>query len=108
MVRHLRASLTCSIFTSPLRSSDEGLLVVPRAQLRTIGDCAFEVVAPTMWNTLPIDIRSAVSVGIFKKQLIMYSFKLAFVSPLAVLFLLFYGLIFKCFYSCESLCELAL
>ncbi len=55
-------------FTSrSLRSSDQGLLPVPRARLKTKGDCAFKVVAPTLWNTPPIDIRFAVSVGIFKK-----------------------------------------
>ncbi len=40
------------ITSRSLRSSDQGLLVVPRAQLKTKGDLAFEVVAPTMWNTL--------------------------------------------------------
>ncbi len=67
-----------------LRSSDQGLLVLPHAQLRTKGDCAFEVVALTLWNALPIDIRSVVSVDTFKKQLKTYLFKLAFISPFAV------------------------
>lgn len=52
-----------------IRSSNQGLLVVPRAQLKTKGDCAFEVVAPTLWNTLPADTQSVVSVDAFKKQL---------------------------------------
>ena len=44
------------ITSRSLRPSDQGLLVVPRAQLKTKGDHAFEVVAPTLRNTLPIDI----------------------------------------------------
>ena len=72
------------ITSRSLRSSDQGLLVVPRARLKTKGDRAFEVVAPTLWNALPIDIRSAVSVDAFKKQLKTYLFKLAFTSPRAV------------------------
>jgi len=42
-----------------LRSSDQGLLVVPRTRLKTKGDRAFEIVAPTLWNALPLDSRSA-------------------------------------------------
>uniref|UniRef100_A0A0E9XEA4 Uncharacterized protein n=1 Tax=Anguilla anguilla TaxID=7936 RepID=A0A0E9XEA4_ANGAN len=33
-----------------LRSSDQGLLVVPRSRLKTKGDCAFEVIAPKLWT----------------------------------------------------------
>ncbi len=69
-------------FTSwSLKSSDQGLLVVPRARLKTKGDRAFEVVAPTLWSALPLVRRSAVA---FKKQLKTYLFKMAFVSPLAL------------------------
>ena len=62
-----------------LRSSDQNLLVVPRTRLKTKGDRAFEVVAPRLWNSLPPDLRSEVSVDTFKKRLKTHLFKLAFV-----------------------------
>ncbi|XP_041642854.1 uncharacterized protein LOC121509496, partial [Cheilinus undulatus] len=52
-----------------LRSSDTGLLSMPKTKLRTYGDRAFSAAAPTLWNTLPADIRSAPSLDIFKKRL---------------------------------------
>ena len=39
-----------------LRSSDKHLLTVPRIS-STLGDRAFSVAAPTLWNSLPLDIR---------------------------------------------------
>ena len=43
--------------------------MLPRTRLKTKGDRSFEVVAPTLWNALPINLRSAVSVDAFRKQL---------------------------------------
>ena len=43
-----------------LRSSGQGLLFVPRTRLKTKGDCAFEVVAPKLWNSLPLKLRTLV------------------------------------------------
>ena len=63
-----------------LRSSNQDLLAVPRSRLKTKGDRAFAFVAPTLWNSLPAHIRSAVSIEAFKKQLKTHLFKLAFVS----------------------------
>ena len=37
----------------PLSSSNFGLLSVPRSICKTKGDCAFAVLAPTLWNSLP-------------------------------------------------------
>ncbi|XP_075342899.1 olfactory receptor 8G17-like [Odontesthes bonariensis] len=42
-----------------LRSSDKNQLVTPRSRLRTFGDRAFCVAAPTLWNSLPLHIRQA-------------------------------------------------
>lgn len=61
-----------------LRSSDQGLLVVPRTRLKTKGDRAFEAVAPRLWNELPRDIRASPSVDTFKGQLKTHLFRLAF------------------------------
>ena len=53
-----------------LRSSDLSLLTVPRSRLKTYGDRAFCVVAPRLWNSLPLSIRSSiVSVNCFKARL---------------------------------------
>ncbi len=52
-----------------LRSSNQVLLDVPRARLKNKGDRAFSVVAPNLWNSLPVHIRTAQSVGIFKSFL---------------------------------------
>ena len=61
-----------------LRSADQLLLAVPRARLKTRGDRAFAVAAPRLWNCLPIDIRSAGSVGLFKSRLKTHFYSLAF------------------------------
>ncbi|OCT74968.1 hypothetical protein XELAEV_18033956mg [Xenopus laevis] len=50
-----------------LRSSSQGLLKIPRTRLKGKGDCAFAAYAPRLWNNLPLDIRQASSVDIFKK-----------------------------------------
>ena len=51
-----------------LRSSDKHLLTVPRTS-STLGDCAFSVAAPTLWNSLPLDIRCCDSLQSFKTLL---------------------------------------
>ncbi len=61
-----------------LRSSDQGLLVVPHITLKTEGDYAFEVVAPNLWNCLLLELRAANSVDIFKKHLKTRQFRCAF------------------------------
>jgi len=64
--------------TRALRSSEQGLLRVPRARLKTKGDRAFEAVAPRLWNKLPQKLRASVSVEIFKGQLKTHLFRQAF------------------------------
>ena len=51
-----------------LRSSDANFLAVPRTE-RSVGDHAFNVAGPCLWNSLPKDIRFSPSVGVFKKLL---------------------------------------
>uniref|UniRef100_A0A803TC32 Reverse transcriptase domain-containing protein n=1 Tax=Anolis carolinensis TaxID=28377 RepID=A0A803TC32_ANOCA len=54
-----------------LRSSDEALLAVPSAsQVRLAGtrDRAFSVVAPCLWNALPIEVRQAPSLLSFRRK----------------------------------------
>ena len=42
-----------------LRSSSQILLQVPVSWLKSYGDCAFSVAAPTLWNRLPANIKNA-------------------------------------------------
>ncbi|KAK5851958.1 hypothetical protein PBY51_023469 [Eleginops maclovinus] len=61
-----------------LRSSVKDQLAVPRTRLKTFGDRAFCVSAPTMWNQLPPHIRCAPSVDSFKKHLKAHLFSEAY------------------------------
>ncbi|KAF7670195.1 hypothetical protein LDENG_00062480 [Lucifuga dentata] len=39
-----------------IRSSDKGLLMVPLTLLKTQGDCAFQTLAPKLWNSVPLTL----------------------------------------------------
>jgi hypothetical protein len=58
-----------------LRSSDRRLLLVPKTKLKTYGDRAYCHAAPTLWNSLPLAIRTSQSVDMFKGRLKTYLFK---------------------------------
>ncbi|KAJ8381298.1 hypothetical protein SKAU_G00020760 [Synaphobranchus kaupii] len=57
---------------------DPGLLSIPHTSLRTFGDRAFSAAAPTLWNSLPAEIRNAASLDIFKKALKTYLLTMAY------------------------------
>ena len=61
-----------------LRSSNKGLLDIPPSNLKTKGDRAFAVIAPTLWNTLPLVIKNAQSVDVFKNLLKTHLYRLHF------------------------------
>ncbi len=61
-----------------LRSSDQLLLSVPRSRCKTKGDRDFSVVAPKLWNGLPLNIRASPSLNAFKSSLKTYFYSLAF------------------------------
>ena len=61
-----------------LRSADQGLLTVPPSKKRTLGDRAFSVAAPTLWNSLPLAIRQLQTLDSFKAALKRHFFTLAF------------------------------
>ena len=65
-----------------LRSNkDEFLLSKPTFRsLKTLGDRSFYVAAPKLWNNLPLYIRKATSIAIFKKSLKTYLFHEAFIN----------------------------
>ena len=52
-----------------LRSADQLLLAVPKTRLKTRGDRAFSVLAPKLWNQLPLQIRMAPTLNVFKSCL---------------------------------------
>ena len=52
-----------------LRSSSQVLLQIPKTRLKTYGDRSFAKAAPTLWNSLPLDIRESDSLDIFKRAL---------------------------------------
>ena len=62
-----------------LRSSNTMLLSVPSGKsLKTLGDRAFCMAAPALWNTLPYHIRSCSSLNIFKQSIKTFLFRQAF------------------------------
>ena len=75
---YIANSLVSYIPSRTLRSSAAGLLEVPSSSRKKIGDAAFVNYAPKLWNTLPIDIKEASSLDIFKRKLKTYLFTRAF------------------------------
>lgn len=61
-----------------LRSTDQHLLVVPKTKRKLRGDRAFSVLGPRLWNELPLYIRQAESLLVFKSRLKTHMFSLAF------------------------------
>ena len=58
-----------------LRSASRGMsLVVPAYQTQANGARSFSVAAPTLRNSLPVDIKNAQSLFIFKKKLKTFLF----------------------------------
>ncbi len=66
--------------TRSLRSSNQKLLFIPKMRRKCRRDRAFATIAPRLWNDLPIFIRMASSVAIFKSKLKTYLFDKAFYS----------------------------
>jgi len=52
-----------------LRSASTSALEVPSTHHVTIGDRAFGIAAPRVWNTLPADVTSLSSLPVFKRHL---------------------------------------
>jgi len=48
--------------------------------MRCRGDRAFSVAAPRLWNALPLCIRSASSLSVFKSKLKTHLFELAYIQ----------------------------
>ena len=59
----------------PLRSSSKMLLLSKSYNLKCHGFRSFSVAAPFLWNSLPLDVREATNVNIFKQSLKTFLFK---------------------------------
>ena len=64
--------------TRTLRSSSQQLLHTPRWKLKTFGRRSFANAAPTLWNKLPLVIKSAPNINTFKRKLKTYLFCTAY------------------------------
>jgi len=51
----------------------------PRSRFKSRGDCAFAVVGPRLWNSLPVSLRSLSSLYEFKLKLKLYLLERAFI-----------------------------
>jgi hypothetical protein len=60
-----------------LRSSSSNLLSTPRI-LSEIGRRSFQFAAPTVWNSLPLSVRSCASLSLFRSALKTHLFRCAF------------------------------
>lgn len=58
-----------------LRSTDKELLLIPRTRLKNYGERSFSVIAPRLWNDLPISLRRSPSINAFKSGLKTVLFK---------------------------------
>ena len=61
-----------------LRSEGKHLLMTPRYRRKGFGKRCFAHSAPSLWNTLPISIKCAQSVDIFKSSLNTHLFNVAY------------------------------
>lgn len=75
---YLKNKLVEYIPSRTLRSAESNLLVVPKTRCSTIGDRAFSVFAPRMWNRLPLSIRESQTLSEFKSQLKTHLFKISY------------------------------
>ncbi|KAI3352067.1 hypothetical protein L3Q82_020882 [Scortum barcoo] len=64
--------------TRVLRSQNAGLLVVPRVSRSSLGGRAFSYQAPVLWNQLPVWVREADTVSVFKNRLKTFLFDKAY------------------------------
>ena len=74
---YLNSSVTRYLPSRTLRSQDTNLLAIPRTKT-VFGSRAFRVAAPTVFNSLPQDIRSTDNISTFCRLLKTFYFRNAF------------------------------
>ena len=77
---YLRSLIAISIPSGSLRSNRGITLSIPRTKTNT-GARAFSSCAPSLWNNLPLSVRSATSLATFRRRLKTYLFDLASPPP---------------------------
>ena len=75
---YLSQNLCASESTRNLRLSCEKLLKVPKRNPKTFGERSFSFLAPSVWNSLPSDLRTSSTLPLFKSRLKTHSFMTAF------------------------------
>ncbi|XP_046569383.1 uncharacterized protein LOC124277698 [Haliotis rubra] len=58
-----------------LRSNSQDLLTVPSFRLKMFGQRSFTYAAPTLWNSLPYDLKTIDNFDLFKYKLKTYFFQ---------------------------------
>ena len=72
---YLKKLISYKIYKKNTKSNKLKLLDEPVMRLATIGDRAFSAYAPKIWNKVPYDIRTIVSIDSFKTALKTFLFK---------------------------------
>ena len=70
-----------------LRSTSSNQLYIPRVKTKA-GTEAFSVAAPTLWNSLPVSVKSEGNTGTFRRRLkhmsLMLPILLSFLEPSSI------------------------
>ncbi len=75
---YLTQFLSQKRFPRQLRCKDQHLLQVPLTSLKDAGDTSFQKAATIVYNVLPVTIKTAPSLAVFKKRLKTYLFTKAY------------------------------
>ena len=67
--RYLADRVSAYVPCRSLRSTDQSLLVVPRVNLERFGRRAFSCAGPSLWNALPLVLRTEQDVERFRRDL---------------------------------------
>ena len=77
--QYLRSLISIKTSCYNLRGSNTLLLAMPSVKSKaTLDDRAFAIAAPSLWNSLPSELRSNTCVTSFKTHLKTYLFSLAY------------------------------
>ena len=74
---YLHSLLTPARQPRHLRTSNSNLLFVPSVKTN-VGTRAFSVATPTLWNSVPVSVKSVGNITTFRGKLKTYPFKLAY------------------------------
>ena len=72
-----------------LRSESQSLAVVPRINLERYGRRAFSCAGPTLWNALPLNLRTQQDPARFRRDLKTYLFNVAYSKYFFIFYMYF-------------------